>query len=277
MPSARSPESRFVLHKGSPRPAVDPILPADDGLAVCGRGAFETLAAYRGRPFLPLEHFARLRRAAEVLGLECPGDGELLEGMTRLLEANGLADAEKARVRLTLSSPADGSASWWIEATPPPPHALIAKVVTGPFFRNERSPLAGLKTVNYGENVVAQRHAREAGADEALFANTRGELCEGTWSNVFVRSGGRWLTPPLDSGCLPGVTRALVIELFREIGEPVEESTLPMSGIGRVESAFLTSSLREIQPVGSIDGRSLDLPPLLQRLYAAYGRRREEQ
>jgi len=190
--------------------------------------------------------------------------------MKDALEANGLDDLEKARLRITLSSPTDGSESWWVEATPPPSHRGTAKVITGPFVRNERSPLAGLKTVNFGDNVVAQRLAREVGADEALFANTRDELCEGTWSNVFVRIEGRWITPPLDSGCLPGVTRALVIELFHEIGHTVAESTLSITQLNRVESAFLTSSLREIQPVSAINGKGLDVASELDLLRGVY-------
>ncbi len=252
-----SPAS-FVVHNGRLRPADEAIVDAHDGLVVCGRGVFETIAAYREMPFGAKEHLERLRRGGAVLGLAVPDEDTLLAAMHTALEANGLLDAEKSRLRLTLSSPGDGSESWWIEATPPPPHPATARVITGPFFRNERSPLAGLKTINYGDNVVALDAARRAGADEALFANTRDELCEGTWSNVFVRIDGTWHTPPLSSGCLPGVTRGVVIGLFEEHGLPLIESTLSYAALDRVESAFLTSSLREIQPVAAIDGRELE-------------------
>jgi branched-chain amino acid aminotransferase len=231
---------------------------AHDGLIVCGRGIFETIAAYRGTPFRAAEHLERLRRGAAVLGLAVPDEDPLLASMHTALEANGLLNAEKARLRLTLSSPRDGSESCWIEATPPPPHPATARVITGPFFRNERSPLAGLKTINYGDNVVALRLARDAGDDEALFANTRDELCEGTWSNVFVRIDGTWHTPPLSSGCLPGITRGVVLGMFKEHGLPLVESTLSYAALDRVESAFLTSSLRGIQPVAAIDGNGLE-------------------
>ena len=85
-------------------------------------------------------------------------------------------------------------------------------VVVVPWPRNERGALSGLKTVSYGENVVALAHARDRGAGEALFPNLAGNLCEGTGSNIFVAVGGRLVTPPLGAGCLAGVTRALVIE-----------------------------------------------------------------
>jgi len=266
MPPSSPP---FIVHNGVLRSAGEPVVAATDGISL-GCGAFETIAAYRGRPFLARAHLDRLRRAAEVLGLACPDDAILLEAMTTALAANDLATAGKARLRLTLSSRADGSANWWIEATPPPDHPPAARVVTGPFFRNERSPLAGLKTVNYGDNAVAQRRARAAGADEALFANTRGELCEGTWSNVFVLVDGQWSTPPLSSGCLPGITRGVVLELFAELGLPVTESTRSIDGLDRVESAFLTSSLREIQPIAAIDGRELRKSAAVEDLRAAF-------
>jgi branched-chain amino acid aminotransferase len=264
------PEASFLVHNGRLRPAAEALVDARDGLVVCGQGIFETIAAYRGTPFCAKEHLERLRRGADVLDLPFPEVGTLLAAMHAALDANGLLDVEKARLRITLSSPADGSPSWWIEATPPPPHPATARVITGPFFRNERSPLAGLKTINYGDNVVALRLAREAGADEALFANTRDELCEGTWSNVFVRIDGTWHTPPLSSGCLPGITRGVVIGLFEELGLLLAESTLSYAALDRVESAFLTSSLREIQPIAAIDGRELESDDQMIHLIQAF-------
>jgi branched-subunit amino acid aminotransferase/4-amino-4-deoxychorismate lyase len=151
-----------------------------------------------------------------------------------------------------------------------PLSALRARLVD---LRNERSALAGLKTINYGENVVALRLAGADGADEALFGNTGDKLCEGTWSNVFLYRDGTWRTPPLTSGCLPGVTRALVLELFRELGVPVKDVVIPLSELPFSEAAFLTSSLREIQPVSAIDGRELPEPSDLPRLRAAFAAR----
>lgn len=270
MPSVRS---LSIVHNGDLLSSSAPLLSVGDRLVQCGRGAFETLAAYRGRIFLAGEHFARLRQAARLLDLPCPSDEELTAAARTALEANDLAAAEIARVRITLSSPPDGASSWWVEATMPPPHPPAARVITGPFVRNERGLLAGLKTVNCGENFAALHLAREAGADEALFGNGRDELCEGTWSNVFVRIGDRWITPPLSSGCLPGITRRLVLELLSESGHSAFEETLLIRELERVESAFLTSSLREIQPIAAIDGKPLQPDPLVARLHAAYRER----
>lgn len=265
--------SRFFIHNGALRETGAGVVSVNDGALARGQGAFETIAAYHGRPFLAAEHTSRLRLTAAALELDCPPELDLLTAMETLLTANELESLARARVRLTLTAPVTGGPSWLVEAGPPPAHPERARVITIPFTRNERSALAGLKTINYGENVVALRLARAAGADEALFGNTRDELCEGTWSNVFLYRDGNWLTPPLSSGCLPGVTRALVLELFRELGVPVNEVVIPLSELPLAEAAFLTSSLREIQTVSAIDGRELPEPPDLPRLRAAFAAR----
>lgn len=268
-----APSPAYVVHRGELRRADDALLAPDDGLALHGRGAFETLAAYRGRPFLPEAHLERLRRAASVLDLPCPGDDILLEAMETALRANRLAELPKARLRLTLSSPPDNRSFWWVAATAPPPHPDRARLVTGPFVRNERGLLSGLKTTHCADNLVALQRARAAGADEALFLNTRNELCEGAWSNLFVKIGGRWRTPPLGSGCLPGITRRLVLDLASTLSIPISEEPVPLGDLDRIEAAFLTSSLREIQAVAALDDRPLDLPPEIGEWARAYRER----
>jgi len=139
---------------------------------------------------------------------------------------------------------------------PLPDWPASTDVVVVPWPRNERSAVAGLKTVSYAENVVALARARDRGAGEALFANLAGNLCEGTGTNVFVAVGGRLLTPPLSSGCLAGVTRALVMELV-----DVAEVDLAVSGLATVDEAFLTSSTRDVQAIRAVDGQPLPACP----------------
>ena len=264
--------SPYLIHNGVLREAGAEVVSLGDGALARGQGAFETIAAYHGRPFLAAAHLGRLRRAADALDLDCPPEADLIAAIETLLTVNQVAALARARVRLTLTAPAAGGSSWFLEAGLPHDYPDKSRVITIPFARNERSALAGLKTINYGENVVAMRLAREAGADEALFGNTRDELCEGTWSNVFIYRNGTWLTPPLTSGCLPGVTRALLLELFEELGLPVKEREIPLITLPGAEAAILTSSLREIQPVAAIDGRALPVSsdlPLLRRAFAA--------
>lgn len=266
----------FLIFNGTLSPVEQPLLPAGDGLAAYGFGLFETLAAYQGRPFQFEAHYRRLREGAARLGLTCPKEEALWSAMGTLLEKNGLQDAARARLRLTLSSPGPGKESWWLEATSPPAHAGEAVVYTDPaLVRNERSLLVGLKCTQGGDSLLAQRLAREQGGDEALFCNTRGELCEGAWSNLFVKIEGQWCTPPLDSGCLPGITRATVLGLFAELGLAAQERPVPASLLDRIEAAFLTSSLREIQPVARLGGRALDQPSEIARLQAAYRQQTE--
>ena len=130
-----------------------------------------------------------------------------------------------------------------------------------PWVRNERGAVAGLKTISYAENVRALAYAHERGAGEAVFANTRDELCEATGSNVFlVRDDGsshHRATP----GCLLGVTRALVLELCGELGLACAEQPLPMVALAQADEAFLTSTVREVQPITAVDGRALPRAP----------------
>jgi branched-chain amino acid aminotransferase len=148
------------------------------------------------------------------------------------------------------------------------PWPAVTDVVVVPWPRNEHGALVGLKTVSYGENVVALAFAADRGAGEALFGNLAGNLCEGTGTNVFVGIDGRLLTPPLSSGCLPGVTRDLLLELV-----DVAEEDVPLDALPGVDEAFLTSSTREVQPIAAIDNRLLPAAPgpLTKAAAAAFG------
>jgi len=105
-----------------------------------------------------------------------------------------------------------------------------------------------------------------------VFANTRGELCEATGSNVFLVRDHRIVTPPEESGCLLGVTRALVLELCSDLGIDCAEQTLPVVALMQADEAFLTSTVREVQPVTAVDGRALTRAPgaITRQLAAAF-------
>jgi branched-chain amino acid aminotransferase len=141
---------------------------------------------------------------------------------------------------------------------PPNPHT--GKLVVVPWTRNERGATAGLKTTSYAENVVALAFAKERGGVEALFANSVGNLCECTGSNVFVVVDGEILTPDLASGPLAGITRGLIIEWCREEGLTVREETLPMSVLGEAQEVFITSSTKDVMGVHAIDDRLVAAP-----------------
>lgn len=233
------------------------ISPSDHGLTV-GDGVFETMAVISGQAFALTRHLARLRRSAEGLGLEISmTDTELRDAVVATIGANRRTSG---RLRLTVTA-GDAPAGSDRGTTAPtvmvamgdhPHRDRFAHVATVPWTRNEHSAVAGLKTTSYAENVVALRHAHGLGADEALFANTAGQLCEGSGSNIFIEIDAELVTPPLSSGCLAGITRELVIE-----SSSVVERSVPMSSLSDVGEAFLTSSLRDIQPIATIDGLAL--------------------
>ncbi|CAM5374488.1 4-amino-4-deoxychorismate lyase [Streptomyces avidinii] len=232
----------------------------DHGLTV-GDGVFETLKAEHGRTFAFTRHLERLTRSARGLGLPDPDEDEVRRACAAVLEADPLP---LGRLRLTYTGGVSPLGSERGDAGPTLIVALsgatrrpdTTAVVTVPWVRNERSAVAGLKTTSYAENVVALAAAHRAGASEALFANTVGRLCEGTGSNVFVVLDGELHTPPLASGCLAGITRALVTEWAG-----AKETDLPLEALERAEEVFLTSSLRDVQAVVRIDGRELGTAP----------------
>ena len=139
-----------------------------------------------------------------------------------------------------------------------------------PWPRNERSPLAGLKTTSYAENVMALARAGAAGASEAVFANLAGNLCEGTGTNVFYVVDGELRTPTLASGCLAGVTRDLLVEWYgaREVDEPIEVAQ-------GADEVFLVSTTRDVQAVERWDDRELPAPGPVTREAMATWRERE--
>lgn len=237
------------------------VSPFDHGLLV-GDGVFETVRVYGGRPFAWTRHLDRLGHSAAGLGLTVPDRGALRAAADAVLAAN---DHVEARLRITVTG---GVAPLGSERGESGPTVIVAtsvvkpgpasvRVVVVPWVRNDRGATAGLKTTSYAENVRALAYAQERGASEAIFANTRDELCEATGSNVFVVRDGVVATPPGASGCLLGVTRALVLEL----GVPIEETPLPLDALHDADEAFLTSTTREVQPIAAIDDRPVPSVP----------------
>jgi branched-chain amino acid aminotransferase len=233
----------------------------DHGLVV-GDGVFETLRVYRGVPFAWTRHLARLRASADGLGLDLPDVTELRAAADSVLKANDLIDA-RLRITVTGGVAPPGSArgnaqpTAFLLASPIEPAASSVDVVVVPWTRNENSAVAGLKTISYAANVRALAYARERDAGEAIFANTRGNLCEATGSNVFLVRDGVLTTPPASAGCLLGVTRALVLELAKQSGIPTDERDVPIGSLRECDEAFLSSTTREVQPIARVDGTRL--------------------
>jgi branched-chain amino acid aminotransferase len=246
---------------------VDPTAPsvsALDHAVTVGDAVFETAKIVEGQPFALSRHHRRLERSAAGLGLPAPDLAYLDKGISAVLGGDPL-DFGRLRYSVSggvgpLGSDRDDSALTYIvlaAAQARPPASGTLTVV--PWTRNERSAVAGLKTTSYAENVVSLARARQAGAVEAVFANTRGELCECTGSNIFVVVDGVVLTPPADSGLLLGITRELVIEWGREAGIDVREQPLPLEVLETADEVFITSSTKDVLSIDAVDGRRL--PP----------------
>jgi len=243
----------------------------DHGLTV-GDGVFETLKAVDGVAFAVRRHLERLRRSASALGLAVPfGDATLRSAIDQVLAA---VPRPLARVRITVTAGASplgsergaGSGTVIVAAADLEPPAPSTAVCVVPWPRNERGALAGVKSTSYAENVVALAHARERDCTEALFLTTTGLLSEGTGSNVFVVLDGRLITPPLSSGCLAGVTRALVLETTDAI-----EADITAAELAAADEVFLTSTGRDVQPVHRVDDRRVQAPgPLTSQAAGAF-------
>jgi branched-chain amino acid aminotransferase len=241
----------------------DPTGPAvavsDHGLTV-GDGVFEAIKAVDGRPFALTEHLERLAKSAAGLGLPEPDLDEVRRAV-RVVLAGTTDPLSRIRITYTAGPAPLGSGRGDVEPTLVvvaarlPEAAENVRVGTVPWPRNERGALAGLKTTSYAENVVALAHAQARGAGEAVFANLQGHLCEGTGTNVFYVVDGELRTPTLQSGCLAGVTRALVLEWYggREVDEPIDV-------VRRASEVFLASTTRDVQPVSAWDDVELPVP-----------------
>lgn len=233
----------------------------DHGLTV-GDGVFEAIKVTSGVPFALSRHLQRLHRSAVGLGLGAPDIDAIRAGAGEVIKASGSPARARLRITVTgglspLSSERGGGPLTVVIALGDLRSAdPVADVVTVPWVRNERGALSGLKTTSYAENVRALAYARERGASEAVFANTVGNLCEGTGTNVFIAVQGRLVTPPLSAGCLAGVTRGLVLEWCG-----VEEEDVPLGALAEADEAFLTSTSRDVQPIRSVDGKVLAAAP----------------
>jgi len=228
-------------------------MPVTDRSLLIGDGVFETLAIVGDvngtRAFALTRHLRRLAQACATAGITVPSEARVRAAVDAVIDAYGTTPG---RLRIT----ATGSGHLLVTAAAAPTPKASISMLTSRWVRNERSPVTGVKSTSYAENAYALRWAQSAGADEAVMANTRGELCESTTANVFVGVDGELWTPPLSSGCLPGVTREVLLD--NGIGAELD---LRMAILSNADELFLTNSLRGVLAVRVIDGRLLQPCP----------------
>jgi len=254
----------------------------DHGLTV-GDGVFETVLVREGVPFALSRHLDRLHRSLSGLGIAGPDDATLRRAVDAVVSSSGVA-TDFARLRITVTSGAgpfgsergDAGATLVVTLAAGSPWPATTSLATVPWCRNERSAIAGLKTTSYAENAIALAEAKRRGASEAVLADTRGRLSECTGSNVFVVVEGAVLTPSLDTGCLAGVTRGLVLEWGTDVAQ-LREAHLPYDVLETADEVFITSSTRDVHPVTRIDGRELSAGPVTRALAEVFATRSRNQ
>lgn len=256
-------------------PPDEALIPWNDRGFLFGDGLFETVLLRAGQmPLLPY-HLERLLDSAGALSIPCDL-GSVATGALAVAGAVDDADAEYA-LRITLSRGAAPGRGYAPPAAAAPTLLVVAvdyrrpvgplSAVTASLRINPASPLARHKTLSALEKVVARAEAAQAGADEALLLNTAGRVVEGAASNLFVQMRGRWVTPPLGDGCLPGVMRRRVMALTGAEERPLRPEDLFAS-----DGVWLSNALMGLLPLAALDGQALPdggfVPVSLDDLFA---------
>jgi branched-chain amino acid aminotransferase len=269
-------------------------IPLDDRGLLLADGLFETVLVEGGRPQLLAAHLERWRSSAALLGMEPPPDRSMLDpliaaaitktglagptcptgsstagapaGALRLNWSRGTPVAGSARPSRGIDLPSDGTPPFlhrfWLQLTPAlPSFTPLRAILSRQERRNAYSLLSRCKTFAYGQAIQARREARRAGVDDALLLNGDGELCCGTTANLLLLRQGRWLTPPLASGCLPGVMRGRALEL----GLALEQQLMP-ADLDRADAVLLLNSLN-CRPLAALGGRLLPAWPQAEALF----------
>lgn len=250
---------RFLLHNDQIREAGDRIVsPGQVGL-LNGWGVFSTIRVYDGVMFAWERHFARMQRDAARLRVPFPSSSdELHEGLLRLIESN---HAHNSTLRIVVVRNQGGM---WQGPAATRPFDVVAftadvnqwgdsvRLGVIPHARHAANEFAGVKYLSWSENLTWNERAHEQGFDEVILLNERDEIAELTSANIFAVHGECVSTPPLASGCLPGITRATLLEIA-----PIEERTLFPADLESADEVFITSTTRELMPVSEVEGLTI--------------------
>lgn len=252
---------RFILHNDRIREAADPLLSAGQVGLLSGWGVFSTLRVVEGVPFAFERHWARIVRDASALHVPLPSDAEAVRRkLLQLIEANG---ASQATLRLVIVRNCGGM--WEGKASSGQPSDLIAltadskhwastvKLAYVQHARHAANAFAGAKMLSWAMNLTWLESAQARGFDEVILLNERGEVSECTSANIFVASGNEVTTPPLSAGCLPGITREVLLGEIHVPGFRISEKTIFPADVESADEVFITSTTRNLLPVTQIE------------------------
>jgi len=247
----RRPEGRAVL-SGNVVGCEALLLPWFDPAAQWGLGVFETVAVRERAPRHLDEHLRRLSAAAHRFGAPVPEASELRRAV-RLVAEGAASQSSWLKIVVSRSGP------WAVFAGRSDPNDVGREVsaVVLPWRRHRLDPTAGIKSMSYASSILGLEEARRLGADEGLWLNERGHVCQACTGNVFVVRGRAVDTPSLKDGARDGVIRALAIEALRAFGLTVRPSKVRIAALRAADEVFLTSSLCGVRPVVRIDGRDV--------------------
>jgi len=255
---------RFILHNQTIRQATDLTLSAGQVGLLSGWGVFSTLRVADGVLFAFERHWARITRDAHALRVPLPEDSELVRRkLLELVEAN---HAPNCTLRIAIVR--NGGGMW---ASPSPERAcdLIAltadskdwgdgvKLAYQENARYAASPFVGTKILSWAMNLTWLENATCRGFDEVILLNEHGEVAECTSANLFIANGSQVWTPPLNSGCLPGITREVLLGEIHVPGIQIGEKVLRPADLESADEVFITSTTRDLLPVFQIEDKQL--------------------
>jgi branched-chain amino acid aminotransferase len=256
---------RLLLHNGNILDAHEKSLSAGQTGLLNGWGVFSTLRVADGVLFAFERHWERMQRDAAKVHVPFPRDAaELKSQLLRLVEANSAWNATMrvmvVRNRGGMFEGPDLERDFDVLAFTKDlsPWGSSVRLAMKPHARHAQNEFSGCKVLSWSHNLTWYEEARERGFDEVVLLNERGEVCECTSANIFAAMGGKVCTPPLDSGCLPGVTRELLLDVVRVPGISVVERALTPADLERADQVFITSTTRDLLPAVAIEGLNVN-------------------
>jgi aminodeoxychorismate lyase len=260
-------------------PEAEALIPVNDRGFMYGDGLFETVRVVNGRPFRLAQHLERMTRGADFLKIKPPfAPKELQQFAEQLIEQNQMPEAI-LRVTLTrgpgkrgYTPKAEGNPTvvMTLHAAPSSETAVHWSLITSSFHVLAADPLSSFKTLNKLTHVMARAEAVARDADEALLINTNGEVAETASGNLFWVYDDKICTTPTGRGVLPGITRAVVLEICQALGLPTNKRVIKPEALRNSEGIFVTQSALGIVPVATFDGEPIAPSPLVDQIYSAY-------